>query len=67
MKLLITREICKTLMFIVIWTLPFGLAYIFRNSIYLVFFVISLLVSTGIFSHYEGLVKFEKEEQDDKR
>ena len=62
MKILITREICKTLMFITIWALPFGLAYIFENPKYLWFFIISFLVSTGIFSHYKDLAKEEKTE-----
>nr|DAK79503.1 MAG TPA: hypothetical protein [Caudoviricetes sp.] len=66
MTLLITREICKTIMFTIIWALPFGLAYVFKNPVYLWFFVISFFVSTGIFSHYEDLVKEEKEEQHDK-
>ena len=65
MTLLIVREICKTIMFLLVWVLPFVLAYVFANPIYLWFFIISFLVSVGIFSHYEDLVKAENKEGSD--
>ena len=63
MGILIVREICKTIMFIVIWAMPFVLAHSFDKPIYLLFFIVSFLVSVGLFSHYEDLSKEEDNEQ----
>ena len=60
MNILIVREICKTIMFIVIWAMPFALAYNFGNTYYLFFFIVSFLVSVGVFSHYEDLANNER-------
>ena len=60
MILAIVHDVCKTIMFITIWALPFLLAYSFENPIYLWFFVVSFFVSVSIFSHYEDLTKIEK-------
>lgn len=59
--LYIVRELTKLTMFAIIWLLPFGLAYVFANQRYLWFFILSFFVSMSILSHYEDLVKAEKE------
>lgn len=63
MNILIVREICKTIMFIVIWVMPFALAYNFGSAYYLFFFAVSFFVSVGVFSHYEDLANNERKEE----
>lgn len=53
------REISKLCMFTVIWALPIVLARMFGSGLYLWFFVVSFIVTTGIFDHFEDLEKID--------
>lgn len=51
------REISKLIMFIVTWTLPVLLSRWNENNHFLWLFILSLVVTVGIFQHYEELEK----------
>ena len=53
------REISKLCMFTILWAFPIVLAYMFRSNYYLWFFLLSLIVNVGVFSHYESLEKVD--------
>lgn len=55
--LMITRELIKLIMFGVSWGFPIYLSRQFGSSKFLWFFVISMLLTIAIFSHYEDLKK----------
>ena len=53
------REISKLCMFTILWAFPIVLAHMFRSNYYLWFFILSLIVNVGVFSHYESLEKVD--------
>lgn len=59
------REIGKTCMFAIVWLFPIYLAQVNADSSYLWFFVLSFLMTFGIFGHYEDLRDLE--DTDDER
>lgn len=55
----IIREISKLSMFTILWLFPIFLARWNENNNYLWFFILSLIVTVGVFSHYEDLERLE--------
>lgn len=55
----IIREISKLCMFTILWAFPVLLSRWNGNSHYLWFFALSLVVTVGVFSHYEDLEKID--------
>ena len=53
------REISKLCMFTILWAFPIALAHMFNSNYYLWFFILSLIVNVGMFSHYESLEKID--------
>ncbi len=51
------REISKLCMFIVTWAFPILLSQWNENNKFLWLFVLSVIVTGGVFSHYEELEK----------
>ena len=59
------REIGKVCMFTLVWVFPIYLAQTNADSSYLWLFVISFILTFGIFGHYEDLR--DTEDTDDER
>ena len=57
--LYIIREISKLCMFTLLWAFPLLLTRWNGNNNFLWFFVLSLIVTVGVFSHYEDLEKID--------
>lgn len=57
--LYIIREISKLCMFTILWAFPLLLTRWNGNNNFLWFFVLSLIVTVGVFSHYEDLEKID--------
>lgn len=51
----VVRELCKLLMFTMLWAFPIVLARMFDSAGYLWFFALSLVCTSAMFSHYEDL------------
>lgn len=56
---IITREISKLLMFTIAWAIPILLAKLFINTNFLWLFLLSIILTAAIFSHFEDLAKIE--------
>lgn len=61
----IIREISKLCMFVVAWALPLLLARWNENNLFLWLFVLSLIITVGIFSHYEILEELDRKDSSD--
>ena len=65
----IIRELSKLCMFIVLWAFPMLLAHWNGNNHFLWFFILSVISTIGVFSHYEDLSRIDKlkdnEEEDE--
>lgn len=57
--LYIIREISKLCMFTLLWAFPLLLTRWNGNNNFLWFFALSLIVTVGVFSHYEDLEKID--------
>lgn len=57
----IIREVSKLLMFAITWTFPLLLSRWNENNEFLWFFILSLIITVGIFSHYEDLEEIDNE------
>lgn len=55
----IIREISKLLMFTIVWAFPVLLFRWSGNGSYLWFFALSVIVTVGVFSHFEDVTKIE--------
>ena len=55
----IIREISKLCMFTILWAFPLMLTRWTGNYCFLWFFALSLIVTAGVFSHYEDLEKID--------
>lgn len=55
----IVREISKLCMFTILWTFPVLLARWTGNNNFLWFFILSVIVTVGVFSHYEDLEQID--------
>lgn len=53
--LLVCREICKLLMFTILWTIPIVISKLTDNYNYLWLFALSILMTMYLFLHYECL------------
>lgn len=53
------REISKLCMFAILWACPVVLAHLFSNSAFLWLFILSIVGTIGVFSHYEDLEKID--------
>lgn len=51
----LAREISKLIMFAITWGIPVVLSKVNQNNYYLFFFILSSLVTIGLFSHYEDI------------
>ena len=58
------REISKLCMFLIMWGFPLLLTRWTGNSNFLWFFILSLIVTVGVFSHYEDLEKIDNLKDD---
>lgn len=58
MKMVI-REVSKIVMFVVIWCIPVLIYRWTEKSGFLWLFIVSILVTVGIFSHFEDLEKID--------
>ena len=61
----IVREIVKLIMFTIIWLIPVFLARWNSNNYYLWLFVVSALVTAGVFDHFEIIVYYESGNTDE--
>lgn len=55
----IIREISKLCMFTIMWVFPLLLSRWNGNNNFLWFFILSIVVTVGVFSHYEDLEKID--------
>ena len=55
----IVREISKLCMFTILWGFPLLLVRWNGDNNFLWFFILSLIVTVGVFSHYEDLEKVD--------
>ena len=53
------KEICKTIMVLAAWAFPIVLAAKFDDLWMLFFFLVSAVLTSGIFTHYEELAKYD--------
>lgn len=53
------REISKLCMFAILWACPVILAYMFSRPAFLWLFILSIIGTIGVFSHYEDLEKID--------
>lgn len=60
----VVREICKLIMFTLLWAIPVLAAYWNHNNYFLFLFAVSIIATVGLFSHYEDLSKYENEHYD---
>lgn len=51
----IVREICKVIMFVILWGLPVLLSWMNNDNKYLWLFCVSVLGTIWLFNHYEDL------------
>ena len=51
------RELCKVIMFTQLWAMPLLTARLFDNQWYLLLFIVSLIGTVTLFSHYEDVTK----------
>lgn len=63
--LYIIREISKLCMFVMLWGFPLLLVRWSGNYDFLWFFVLSLIVTVGVYSHYEDLEETDKKSNDE--
>ena len=56
----IFRELSKLVMFTAIWGLPLYLSRVTGSYGYLWLFILSVLFTIGMFSHYEDLEKIDR-------
>lgn len=56
----IFRELSKLVMFTAIWGLPLYLSRVTGSYCYLWLFILSVLFTIGMFSHYEDLEKIDR-------
>lgn len=59
-RITIIREISKLCMFTILWAFPLLLTRWSGNYNFLWFFVLSFIVTVGVFSHYEDLERTDK-------
>lgn len=59
-RITIVREISKLCMFTILWAFPLLLTYWSGNNNFLWFFILSFIVTVGVFSHYEDLERTDK-------
>lgn len=55
----VIREFAKLIMFLALWTFPMYLARVTGHYEYLFFFIVSLLGTLMLFTHYEDLEKID--------
>lgn len=56
----IFRELSKLVMFTAIWGLPLYLSRVTGSYSYLWLFILSVIFTIGMFSHYEDLEKIDR-------
>ena len=56
----IIRELCKVLMFVILWGFPLWLAKWNDDNNFLWFLLVSFFSTLGVFSHYEDLERIEQ-------
>lgn len=56
----VVREVIKLCMFVVLWVIPANLANTFHNGGYLWGYIVSFIVTVGVFSHYEDLERTDR-------
>lgn len=61
----VIREVSKCIMFTILWTFPLLLTRWNGNNNFLWFFALSLIVTVGVFSHYEDLEKIDKNDNNE--
>lgn len=50
----VVREIVKLFMYVTIWAIPTATAFWFDKGAYLYLYIVSFIVTVGIFNHYSG-------------
>lgn len=63
--LLLFVELGKVLQIAIFWAFPIILAQLRDNDWYLLFFIVSLFMTVGVYNHYETLEGCYEREQED--
>lgn len=58
----IVRELAKVIMFTQLWATPLMTAKVFDNQWYLLLFIVSIIGTAALFSHFEDITKVSSRE-----